>query len=95
VNHTSKVIPWFGLLELFECHYATKAASLDDDLLHQEPFQGTLGLIIFLQACSQFLNLSDRLGRRAVKELGKTPASLARLGTEFGYEHQCLRGAMR
>jgi len=37
-------------------------------------------------------NLCDRLGRGAVNELGKTPASSVRLGTEFGYEHQCFRG---
>jgi MFS transporter, ACS family, tartrate transporter len=46
VNHTSKVIPWFGLLELFECHYATKASGLDDDFLAEELFQDTLGLVV-------------------------------------------------
>ena len=42
MNHTSKVIPWFGLLELFECQYATKASGLDDDFLAEELFQDSL-----------------------------------------------------
>jgi hypothetical protein len=50
VNHTSKVIPWlrlFELFELFECHNATVTGGLNDDFLHEERFQDTLGLVVF------------------------------------------------
>jgi hypothetical protein len=47
VNHTSKVIPWLRLFELFECHNATVTGGLNDDFLHEERFQDTLGLVVF------------------------------------------------
>jgi hypothetical protein len=42
VNHTSKVIPWLRLLDLFEWHNATVTGGLNDDFLDEELFQAGL-----------------------------------------------------
>ena len=34
MNHTSKVMPWLRLFELFECQYVTLTGGLSDDFLH-------------------------------------------------------------
>ena len=56
-------------LGLFECQDTTIAGSLDHDFLKENLFYDALRLVVIPQSCSQFLNLCDRLGRRAVQEL--------------------------
>ena len=93
VKEASNAIP---RLRLFECQYATIAGGLTAIFCTMRPtsFQSTLGAVIMMRACSPVhQSLQSRgLGRGAFKDLGKTPASSVRLGTKFGYEHQCFRG---